>query len=145
MTKSTDMVLAGQTGLLNAQQPVIPVSYTLMRGEKRQIARNAGKMEFAALRHAIQDLLRKEFDARKTYEFLLEKHQIAMSYRTFARYFRLLKMTILPGTPVGSRTQTHLPQAPRLPALQTSERPAPGKRYQYKPPTEEELKALISR
>jgi len=78
-----------------------------MNRTKRKLPTHAAKIEFIALTPTIQELFRKGYDARKTHNYLLEKHHIAMSYRSFARYFKQMKLKMMPATTVGPKAHRH--------------------------------------
>ena len=106
------------------------------RRGKRQITRNGGKIEFLAFKPTIEELFGKGYDAWKVHMLLREKHAITMSYRTFARYFRQLKMK----TPPKPLLQA---QKSLLSTVSAPERKKPEGRFQYKRLSAEELAALF--
>ena len=124
-----------QFGVYSMEESSTILGQEYRRG-KRQIARNGGKIEFLAFKPTIEELFGKGYDAWKVHAFLREKHNITMSYRTFARYFRQLKMKTLPRPSL--QTQKHLPSSASAP-----ERKKPEGRYQYKRLSAEELAALL--
>jgi len=127
MPNNTDTVPVNLTEHLKPQPAPVDVPQSLLhpRGNKRQIPRNGGKIEFLALTPTIRELFGKGFDAWKIHAFLREQHRITMSYRTFARYFRQFKMKTQPES---------LLQAEKRPLLRGSNEP-PGRRFQYTPPS----------
>ncbi len=54
-----------------------------MDATKRQIARNAAKVEFLANAEEVMSMLDKGFNTRNVYNALAEKGRFTMSYRSF--------------------------------------------------------------
>lgn len=62
-----------------------------MDAHKRQIARNAAKVEFIANAEEVMSMLDKGFNNFNIYKALSDKGRITMSYRSFCRNLRQLK------------------------------------------------------
>lgn len=54
-----------------------------MSTNRQKIARNAAKVEFIANAEEIMSMLSKGFNKRNTYDTLIEKGRLTMSYRSF--------------------------------------------------------------
>jgi hypothetical protein len=85
-------------------------AYNILGRKEGKMRRNAGRVEFIAVREEIMDLLSQGHNRIMIYEHLVAKHKITMSYRTFCDYFRSPQKTQPLALPTLEKKQTITPK-----------------------------------